>query len=504
MAKPNPYGVRAVRHLKSATNATSRKRLDRSGRVCQTKQAVMERTYDYFLREVDPIIGECITFLLCVRPDDVARSMLDFLVKKQKGELPNVGTQQTGKATKAQRLYLATQISPVITKLVNRIATTRPAEVLPFMCAELTDIVNQGNSLNENNDSNEKEMSNNNPDTGVMAKKSDAVPEVNANTQKAPDDSVKSTPKNMNIIFLGMNGSGKSSFIDALHGKFNDDIRPTIGFRPTSMMMGEDKVRFYDIGGGAKIRKIWPEYFHDTHAIVYMVDSSETDADKIGESVALFNETMSNELLQNKPLVFLSNKQDLNDAKASDVIRALYSLDEIKHCAFTEVSCAKGGPESNHAGEVDPRLEAALEGLLTQVQSQYDYLNSRVEKDSLAKQELEAKKRQEKERKILRNKILCAFPHKVNSAFINDETPKEPEDVFSVEDGETFLAAEIGVDKLPPIGVEVAAMIGYQKLALQMVGAFICPISKKKKARSWEEVKQLVSELRLELGLVDI
>jgi hypothetical protein len=145
-----------------------------------------------------------------------------------------------------------------------------------------------------------------------------------------------------------------------------------------------------------------------------------------------------------------------------------------------------------------------LEGLLKQVQDQYDTLNTRVEKDSIVKAELEAKKRREKERKILRNKILCAFPDKVNKEFVTEDTPKEPEDVFSVEDGETFLAAEIGVDKLPPIGVDVAAMIGYQKLALQMVGAFICPISKKKKAMSWDECKALVVELRSELGLGDL
>ena len=127
-----------------------------------------------------------------------------------------------------------------------------------------------------------------------------------------------------------------------------------------------------------------------------------------------------------------------------------------------------------------------------------------MERDSVIKSAQEAKKRQEKERKILRNKILCAFPHKVDKAFVTEDTPKEPEDTFSIEEGETFLAAEIGIDKLPPIGVEVAAMIGYQKLALQMVGAFIHPISKKKKAMTWEECHALVVELRLELGILDL
>ena len=377
----------------------------------------------------------------------------------------------------------------MITKLVNRIATTRPSEVLSFMCTELSNIVSQGkNSLNCDQSETDK------------SSKSTAQVEKTSSVD-APE--VDTAPKNMNIIFLGMTGAGKSSFIDALQGKFNDSIRPTIGFRPTSMMMGADKIRFYDVGGGVKIRKIWPEYFHDTHAIVYMVDASETDPEKIKESVELFKETLANPLLQNKPITFLSNKQDHSDVKPADTIKELYSVNSISNCLFAEATCHAGDPASDHAGETDPRLEASLEVLLTQVQEQYPSLNQRVEKDSAAKAELEAKKRQEKERKILRNKILCAFPHKVDKAFVTEDTPKEPEDTFSVEDGETFLAAEIGVDVLPPIGVQVAALIGYQKLALQMVGAFIHPISKKKKAMTWEACHALVVELRHELGIVD-
>lgn len=512
MATPNPYGVRAVRHLKTSTNATTRKHTDRSGRLCQTKQAVMERTYDYFLREVDPIIGDCITYLLCIRPDDVASTMLSFLEMRQKGESPSIMGQK-GKATTAQRLFLATQISPVITKLVNRIATARPSEVLPFMCSELAGIVKLGDSLNKDKSQADKSSSKNTPplsSENSVAEKKKSSEQVKSPVDNKLSSSITteinktSSPKNMNIIFLGMAGAGKSSFIDALQGKFNENIRPTIGFRPTSMMMGVDKIRFYDVGGGVKIRKIWPEYFHDTHAIVYMIDSSETDPEKIGESVSLFNETLASPQLKGKPIVMISNKQDHPESKSKEIIQELYSINALPGCLFAEVSCTVGGPESTHAGEADPRLESSLETLLKTVQVQYDTLNARVEKDTAVKAEIETKKRQEKERRILRNKILCAFPHQVDKNFLTDETPKEPEDVFSVEDGEVFLAAEIGVDKLPPLGVEVAAMIGYQKLALQMIGALICPISKKKKAMSWDECHALVVELRLELGLVHL
>ena len=497
MSKPNPYGVRAVRHLKSSSSASRRKQIDRKGRMCTTKQAVMDRTYDYFLREVDPIIGACITYLLCIRPNDVATSMLDFLEKRKKGETPSLSNEKSEKATKAQRLYLATQISPIITKLVNRIASTRPTEVLDFMCSELVLIVAEGEVVNDDKKNNEIVS-----DSAVAEEKKTA-PSVKESIKKKEVKEVKAG-RTINIIFLGMGGVGKTSFIDALQGKYNEHSRPTIGFRPTNMMMGDDKIRLYDVGGGPKIRSIWPEYFHDTHAIVYLIDASETDPEKIGESVELFRQTVEDPMLQNKPTVFVSNKQDKPDAKAEDIIRELYSVDSVSNCTYVEASCIPGGPESNCVGEMDRRIEHALEELVKQAQDQYDNLNSRVEKDIVQKSELEAKKRKEKEKKVLRNKILCAFPHKVNKAFLDESSPTEPEDVFSPEEGESFLAAEIGVEKLPPIGVEVAALVGYQKLALQIVGAFIQPISKKKKAISWDECKDIVTELRLELGIVDI
>lgn len=446
----------------------------------------MEETYDYFLREVDPIVGECITFLLCVRPNSVAATMLDFLEKRQRGEKPNIGTEKTEKATKAQRLYLATQISPVITKLVNRIATSRPVNVVEFMCKELHELVSQDESVTDTQAPQENLVSNSSPSVDKDAK---AISEVK---------------KDINIIIVGLDGAGKSSLVDAIQGKFNENIRPTIGFRPTTMMMGVDKVRFYDVGGGAKIRKIWPEYYHDVHAILYIVDSSQTDPLKIQEGIESFKDVINHPLLKDKPVVFVSNKQDLEGSKSSGIIKELYSLDSVRNCSYVELSCVRGGPESDYAGGADPRIETSLELLLSTVLKQFQQLNTRVQRDIEIKDAEEIKRRAEKERKILRSKIICAFPHKVDKAFLTPDLPTTPEDVLGKEDGETFLAAEIGVEKLPPIGVEVAALIGYQKLALQMVGSFICPISTKKKAMSWEECRDMIVELRLEVGLIDL
>lgn len=51
---------------------------------------------------------------------------------------------------------------------------------------------------------------------------------------------------------------------------------PTTGFRPVQMALeGGTRVRFYDIGGGPKIRGIWSSYYHDVHAVVWVVDAAD-------------------------------------------------------------------------------------------------------------------------------------------------------------------------------------------------------------------------------------
>eukprot|EP01035_Chromulina_nebulosa_P021280 gene21280-27573_t len=63
---------------------------------------------------------------------------------------------------------------------------------------------------------------------------------------------------------------------------------------------------------------------------------------------------------------------------------------------------------------------------------------------------------------------------------------------------------EIGLDnynELPDIAKEICQLVGYQRLALQIIGSFKSPVSKKKTPMSWDDILTLIMELRNELGL---
>ena len=79
-------------------------------------------------------------------------------------------------------------------------------------------------------------------------------------------------------------------------------------------------------------------------------------------------------------------------------------------------------------------------------------------------------------------------------------------DIFNKIDGEHFLSQEIGLEgegrdtMLPPIGKEVARLVGYQKFALMMVGNMISPpVKSKRKAMDWSQVLAFVQSIRNEM-----
>jgi small GTP-binding protein len=558
---PVQYGIRSVRNMRFQSK---KKIVPPSTRLVQK----VDVTYNYFLKEVDPIISKVITHLLMKQPVNVPVEILEFVLIMKSGvstdenNTPNNTTDNKSsspvfntKPKKAQKIYLATHIGPSIAKLVNRIAVNRPSRVLDFMIAELNQMIHgKGDKYVEDKDVGltlpippKKKLQK--VKLGVVTNtespkslETNAINIVNTaiNTSigniqitKSPN---RSSPrvlsprsrssilndenvvgdvaevKNIQILLLGLDGSGKTSMINMLQGKFDTKVKPTIGFRPISMMLGEEyKVKFYDLGGGKKIREIWHQYYHDVHGVIYFVDSSSSE-ESIKESKELFQQTMSHNFLKNKPLLVLANKQDKsNSFSVDDISKKIdvnnYSeVDKVKISASNtciELDAVPKDVDDEWTPDVDERLEGSLEWLLGSIKGVYTDLNLRVEEDSKIKHKEEAKSRLNRERKVLRNKICAAFSSQIDPSLLPDSAPPNPEDQFTEDEGIAFLCSEIGVESnvLEAVARELSGLVGYQRLALQIIGALKSPISKKKTPMSWLEIKEIVMELRVELGL---
>lgn len=482
----------------------------------------IDSTYSYFTNKVDPIISSCVTNFLLAQPKDII-SALKLHFKKLKNIIINDNNTFDDilcyNPKKTQKIYFTYELGPILSKIIEKIAEFQPLDVVDYINEQLAnnDFIRYISSSSNNfNEKNENEIKQNNiPLSSRRNKLNDAINLANTigvpvleanyllkthvieiienkeivttdnsevqnnkvfktmetattNTTKTPTTTTPNNDnmKNIQISFLGMNNSGKTSIINALQGNFNMKMKPSLGFKPTTMMLGENiNVKFYDLGGGAKIRDIWSLYYHDIHAIVYVFDAS-LKGDEMSNSIKLFNTTIINAYLHNKPLLILANKQDKLDVISCDDIWKRINIDSLDSNNITLADCSSfisktsnifneiiknendANKDSNENGTIiipqipqdttiDNRLEIALESFLIIIQKDFSNLDKRVNYDILQKKNDEIKKRLERERKVLRNKIAVAFQHMISPELLPENLPLPgPDDAFTKEEGE--------------------------------------------------------------------
>jgi len=86
---------------------------------------------------------------------------------------------------------------------------------------------------------------------------------------------LKKDDEEFRILMLGLDNSGKTTALKQLAGEDVDHITPTQGFNIKSVQHSGFKLNVWDIGGQKHIRPYWKNYYENTDAIVYMVDSSD-------------------------------------------------------------------------------------------------------------------------------------------------------------------------------------------------------------------------------------
>lgn len=115
-------------------------------------------------------------------------------------------------------------------------------------------------------------------------------------------------------VMIGLDGSGKTTILYRLkYGQYTNTV-PTIGFNCEKVKTKLGKsFSIWDVGGQDKTRPLWRSYTRCTDAIIFVVDSS--DSDRFEEAklellkIAKLTERYS------VPILVLANKQDLPRAQ---------------------------------------------------------------------------------------------------------------------------------------------------------------------------------------------
>uniref|UniRef100_A0A8C4NNC1 ADP-ribosylation factor n=1 Tax=Eptatretus burgeri TaxID=7764 RepID=A0A8C4NNC1_EPTBU len=134
--------------------------------------------------------------------------------------------------------------------------------------------------------------------------------------------------KPIRILMVGLDAAGKTTILYKLKlGEVVNTI-PTIGFNVENVEYRNISFTVWDVGGQDKIRPLWRHYYHNTQAVIFVVDSN--DRDRIEEAVEELHNMMSEDELHSAVILVFANKQDLPNALSREEMTerlALHNFD---------------------------------------------------------------------------------------------------------------------------------------------------------------------------------
>mmetsp|Transcript_34152 Transcript_34152/g.72908 ORF Transcript_34152/g.72908 Transcript_34152/m.72908 type:complete len:186 (-) Transcript_34152:73-630(-) len=167
---------------------------------------------------------------------------------------------------------------------------------------------------------------------------------------------LKKSDQEARLLVLGLDNSGKTTILKKLSDEDVSQIMPTQGFNIKSLMHDGFKLNVWDIGGQKSIRPYWRNYFDQTDALIYVVDSA--DRVRMEETGVELRQLLDEEKLANVPLLIMANKQDLMNALSPSEVTDELGLNDIRERVWQIMGC------SARTGE---GLQEGMEWLVEQV-----------------------------------------------------------------------------------------------------------------------------------------
>ena len=148
--------------------------------------------------------------------------------------------------------------------------------------------------------------------------------------------------KESRILMLGLDAAGKTTILYKLRlGEVIASI-PTIGFNVETVEYKGTEMQVWDVGGQDKIRKLWRHYYRGTHALIYIVDSS--DRARFDMAREELSAILAAPEMKDAVLLVYANKQDLPDAATSTEVAEAMGLHKMRTRQwYIQGACATTG-----------------------------------------------------------------------------------------------------------------------------------------------------------------
>ncbi|TFY65971.1 hypothetical protein EVG20_g5118 [Dentipellis fragilis] len=144
--------------------------------------------------------------------------------------------------------------------------------------------------------------------------------------------------KEMRILFLGLDNAGKTTILKKLNGEDIMSISPTLGFNIKTFVHGRYTLNVWDVGGQRTLRPYWRNYFEQTDAIVWVVDSG--DRMRMRDCKEELHSLLLEDRLAGASLLVFANKQDIQGSMSDREIEEALDLRSIKSHEWTIWSCS--------------------------------------------------------------------------------------------------------------------------------------------------------------------
>ncbi|KAG6918498.1 ADP-ribosylation factor-like protein 2 [Tephrocybe rancida] len=144
--------------------------------------------------------------------------------------------------------------------------------------------------------------------------------------------------REMRILFLGLDNAGKTTILKKLNGEDIQSISPTLGFNIKTFAHGKYTLNIWDVGGQRTLRPYWRNYFEQTDALVWVVDSS--DRMRMEDCKHELHALLTEDRLAGASLLVFANKQDLHGSLSAAEIEQALDLGVITTHHWTIWSCS--------------------------------------------------------------------------------------------------------------------------------------------------------------------
>merc|ERR1719195_1778060 len=148
------------------------------------------------------------------------------------------------------------------------------------------------------------------------------------------------TKKQVRIVVVGLDNSGKTTVLNALKPKKASlETVPTVGFSTEEFAKHGINFCAFDMSGQSRYRNLWEHYYGDVEGIIVVVDAT----DKLRFAVVKdeLQMMLQDERVEEKkiPILFLSNKMDLPTASPPVETMQALELEKITDRPWRIAAC---------------------------------------------------------------------------------------------------------------------------------------------------------------------